>query len=189
MITTGSVASVGDLLQRAVSGDAGTGERRHPLRRQVADVEQVARMRNHQVIAVAAGAEHADAAGLEAELLVAAPAHPALAAAHPRIDQPPVADLDALRRRTDRHHLADVLVPERHRQLHAALDDAEPLAAAEIEVAVGKVQIAVADAGRQHLQQHLAAGRLGRRPLGKLQRLAALADLKASHGASWQATG
>ena len=74
--------------------------------------------------------------------------------------QPAVADLDALRLRPDRHHLADVLVAERHRQLHAAVVQAQALAAAEIEIAVGQMQIAVADAGRQHLQQDLGAGRL-----------------------------
>jgi hypothetical protein len=44
----------------------------------------------------------------------------------------------------------------------------------------------MAYAGRQYLQQHLAADRPGRRLLGKPQRLATLTDLKASHGLSWQ---
>ena len=60
-----------------------------------------------------------------------------------------VADLDALGVGADRHHFADVLVPERHRQLHAAVLQAHALAAAEIEIAVGEMQVAVADAGGQ----------------------------------------
>ena len=71
---------------------------------------------------------------------------------------------------------------ERDWQLHAALDDAQLLAAAEVEVAVGQMQVAVADAGGEHLQQHLGAGRLGRGMLRHLQWRTALADLEASHG-------
>ena len=80
-------------------------------------------------------------------------------------DQHAVADLDALGVGPDRDHLADILVAERHRQLHAAVVQAQLLAAAEIEIAVGQMQIAVADAGGQHLQQHLGARRLRRRRL------------------------
>ena len=138
-------------------------------------------MRHQKKIAVAAVAEHADAARLEAQLLVAAEADAAFAASHPGIHQPPVADRHAARLRADRHDLADVLMAERDRQLHSALDDAQALAAAEIEVAVGQMQIAVADAGGEHLEQHLGAGRLGRGMLRHLKRCTALADLKASH--------
>ena len=70
------------------------------------------------------------------------------------------ADLDALGVRPDRHHFADVFVAERDRQLHAAVLQAHALAAAEVEIAVGEMQVAVADAGRQHLEQHLRALRL-----------------------------
>ena len=63
MITVGSVVERrADLLQRAVGGDARAGERRRALRRQIADVEQIARMRHHQIIGVAAVREHAEAA-------------------------------------------------------------------------------------------------------------------------------
>ncbi len=58
---------------------------------------------------------------------------------------------------------------------------AQPLAAAEIEIAVCQMQVAVADAGRQNLQQHLAAGRLWRGLFVELQRLAANADLEHAH--------
>jgi len=46
------------------------------------------------------------------------------------------------------------------------------------------MQIAVANPGGQNLQQHLGAGRLGRRILVALKRLAAGADLEAAHGSS-----
>ena len=70
------------------------------------------------------------------------------------------ADLDAFGVRAGRDHLADILVAERHRQLHAAVGEAHPLAAAEVEPAVRQMQIAVADAGGQNFQQNFAALRL-----------------------------
>ncbi len=185
MITVGSVVSVGPtFFKRAVGGDARAGERRGALRRQIADVDQIARMRQHQIIGIAAVGEHAEALHGAAEILLAALADRAVAAADPGMRQPAVADLDALRVGPDRHHLADVLVAERHRQLHAAVFEAHALAAAEIEIAVGQMQVAVADAGGQHLQQHLGAGGLGRRIFVALKRLAAGADLEAAHRSS-----
>ena len=173
--------SVGDLLQRAKRRDAGAGERRRVGRRQVADVEQMAVARHQHVRRVAALREHADILRLEAEILVAALAHLAFAAAHPRIDQPHVADLHVLRVRPDRDHLADVLVAHGERQLDAAVGEHQLLAAADLVIAVPDVQVGVAHAGREHLQQHLRAGRLRRLGLVHLQRRAALADLKAAH--------
>ncbi len=116
-----------------------------------------------------------------AEIVLVALARRASAAANPRIRQHALSDLDALGLGADSHHLADVLVPERHRQLHAAVLQAHPLAAAKIEIAVGEVQIAVADAGGENLQQDLGAGRLRRRRLVALERLAADADLEHAH--------
>ncbi len=92
--------------------------------RQIADVEQIARVRHQQKIAVAAGAEHAEASRRAAELLVAALADRAFAAAHPGMRQPPVPDLDAARLRPDRHDLADALVSHGQRQLDAAVGNA-----------------------------------------------------------------
>ena len=74
--------------------------------------------------------------------------------------KPAIADLDALGIRTDGHHLADILVTKRDRQLHAAIGKAHFLAAAEIEPAFRQMKIAVADAGRENFQQDLAALRL-----------------------------
>ena len=89
--------------------------------------------------------------------------------------------LTPLASRPDGDHLADVLVAERYRQLHAALFHAQAVAAAEIEIAVGQMQVAVADAGGQNLQQDFGALRLRRRLLVEPQRLAADADLEHAH--------
>ena len=170
------------LLQGAEGGDTRASERRRALRRQVADAEQIARMRHHHEVGIAAVGKHAEAAHGAAQILVAAQADRAGAATDPWVGKQHVAYLDALGVGPDRHHFADVLVAERHRQLHAAVLQAHALAAAEIEIAVGKMQVAVADAGGEHLQQDLRAGRLRRRRLVALERLAADADLEHAHG-------
>jgi hypothetical protein len=95
--------------------------------------------------------------------------------------QPAVANLDALGVRAESHHLADILVAQRHRQFHAAVGKAHALTATEIKIAVREMQIAVADPGGQNLQQHFTAGWLRRGLLIELQRLPANADLEHSH--------
>ena len=97
------------------------------------------------------------------------------------MDQPALADLDPAGIGSARNDLADGLVSHGQRQLDAAVGDGETLAAAEIEIAVGNVQIAVAHAGGQHLEQHLAAGGRRGRVFGSQQRRAAFANLEASH--------
>jgi hypothetical protein len=61
-----------------------------------------------------------------------------------------------------RAHLADVLVPHGERQLDAAVGQHQLLAAADLVIAVPDVQVGMAHAGREHLQQHLRALRLRR---------------------------
>src|SRR5690606_31632436 len=112
---------------------------------------------------------------------LAALAGTAGAATDPGMNEPAVSGLDAFRIGTDRHHLADILMPERHRPLHAAILPTEALAAAEIEPAIRQVEIAMADAGGQHLEQHFGALGLRRRLLIELQRLAADAYLEHTH--------
>src|ERR1700728_2777064 len=80
-----------DFLERSKGGDARTGERRSPLRRNVADVEQIARVRHQEVVGIAAGAENADAERRTAELFVAALADFAFPAAKPGMNKPAVA--------------------------------------------------------------------------------------------------
>src|ERR1700690_1287160 len=138
-------------------------------------------MRHQQMRGIAAVAIDAEKTRRGAELFVAALAHHAGAATDPRIDQPLVAELDAARPGADRDYLADILVPHGEWQLHASILQAENLSAAEFVEAFPDMQVAMTDTGRQNLQQHLAAGRLGVDPLGELHRLAAAADLETTH--------
>ena len=119
--------------------------------------------------------------GGAAELLVAAPAYRAFAAAEPGMHQPAVADLDALGVGADGDDFADILMPHGQRQFDAAIGELEPLAAAEIVVAFPDMQVAMADAGGDDLEQDLGAGRLRRRPLHQSQRRATFADIIAFH--------
>src|SRR5260370_24664539 len=110
-------------------------------------------MRHYHIIGVATIGEHSEAFHRAAEILLAAPAGAAGAAADPRMRKHARTDLDALRVRSSRHHLADILLPERHRQFHAAVGEIPALPSAKIEPAIGEMQVAVADARRQHLYQ------------------------------------
>src|SRR5262249_28663306 len=139
-------------------------------------------MRHQDVIGIAAVRKYAEAFHGAAEILLAAPARPATAAAYPRIRQHARADAHALGVWSGRHHLADILMAERDRQLHAAVGETKALAAAETEPAIGEMQVAVADARREHFEHHLAASRVWGRLLLGLQRLAADAELKHAHG-------
>src|SRR5262249_1127193 len=86
-------------------------------------------MRHQDVIGIAAVRKYAEAFHGAAEILLAAPARPATAAADPRIRQHARADAHALGVRSGRHHLADILMAERDRQLHAAVGETKALAA------------------------------------------------------------
>src|SRR6516164_2064441 len=174
------------LFQGAECRHARAGKRRHALGRQIADVEQITRMRHQYVIGIAAVGKYAEAFHGAAEILLAAPAGSAIAAAVPRIGEHARADAHALSIRSNRHDLADILMAERHRQLHATVGETEPLAAAEIEPAIGEMKIAMADASRERFEQHLVAGRLWRRLLAGSQRLAADAELKHAHGSPFR---
>ena len=133
------------------------------------------------MVGIAARAKHADAERRTAELLVAAPAYCAFPAAQPRMDQPPVADLDAFGIRTHRDDVADILVTHGQWKFHAPISELQPLAAAEIVKAFPDMQIAVADTGSDNLEQDLGPGRLGGRPLHQPQRRSALANVVAFH--------
>src|SRR6185437_15360772 len=114
------------------------------------------------VIGIAAGAEDAEEARLRAELLLPAPADRAVAAADPREDDAPLAGDDSLGLGPGRQHLAHRLVAHGERQPHAALGQLQPLAAAEIVMPFPEMDVAVADAGGEDAEQHLAALRARR---------------------------
>ena len=166
-----SRAQVGQrLLDGAVAGEARAHQRAGDLRRDALHVEQVARMRHQHVRGVAAVHGDAERARRIAQVLVAARAQPALAAADPGIGRVALARLDALglgARRLDR---AGDLVAQREGQ-RAVAAHVELLAAAQVEVAVLQVEVGVAHAAMGDAQQHLGALRLGRRGLRGLQRL------------------
>ncbi len=138
-------------------------------------------MRDHQVIGVTAVGKDAEAPHRAAEIFLAALTWTAGAAADPRMRESAVTDLDALGIWAEGDDLADVFVAKRNRKLHAAIGKAHPLAAAQIEPPIGEVQIAVADACGQDLQQDFCAFRLRRGLLIELQRLTANADLEHAH--------
>ena len=149
------------LLERREGGDAragvGRGEPlRHALMRQ-----QVATVRHDDVRTVAAGAPRAEGARVEAQQFLALPAHRAFAATDPWVGHHLVADLDAGGLRSERRDLARDLVPHREGQVHAARFERDLLLAAQIEVPVPDVHVAVADARRLDAQQHLLALGLG----------------------------
>src|SRR5262249_37497189 len=68
--------------------------------------------------------------------------------------------------------------------LHAALGHVEALAAAQLEVSVADMYIAVADAAVLELEQHLGARRPGGLAGGRLQGFAPFRDVVAEHGVS-----
>ncbi len=140
-------------------------------------------MRHQHVIAVAAGLVHAEEARLQAELLLAAPADHALAAADPGMHQAAVAGLDALGLGPGGHHLADDLVAHGEGRHHAAVLDQQLLAAAHVVLAFPDMDVAVADAGGERAHQHLGALGPRRRLLDFLQGGAKLDDIVALHGA------
>src|SRR6185295_5685819 len=138
-------------------------------------------MRHDDMGAVAAGGPGAERARCQTEQLVAPLADRARAAADPRVDGVALADLDTLRIRPQRHHLAGNLVAHGEGQLHAALLDGDLVSPAEIEVAVPDVHVAVTDTGGFDAHEHLLADGLWRRVVTGLQRLPPLDDLHGAH--------
>ena len=148
--------------------------------------QEVAAFRHDDVRRIAAGAPCPQGARVEAEQLFTLPAHRAFATADPRVGHDLVADLDPGRLRPKGHNLARDLVPHRERQVHAAGFERNLPVAAEIEVSVPDVHIAVAYTRRLDAQQHLLALGLGVGIVPRLQRLSPFDDLHRSHAEpSW----
>src|SRR5262245_38443460 len=138
-------------------------------------------MRHHQVVRVPAVRKNAEAAHRAAKIFLAPLAGIAGPAPDPWMCEHPVTDLDSLGLRTKRDHFADILVTESNGQLHAPVGKTQALAAAKVEITFRQVDIAMADTGRQDLQQNFAAGRLRRWLCVESQGLAAHTDLHKSH--------
>ena len=133
-------------------------------------------MRHRHVVGIAAVAIDAERIRLDdAHVLIATDAGLALAATKPGIGQHDVAGLETafiafFHIRPEGYDFADGFVSHRARQRHATILQGQRLAAmTEIVAALPDVQVAVADAGRLHLDQHLRAGRLRRRFIYFLQ--------------------
>lgn len=142
-------------------------------------------MRHDHVVGIAAAAEDADRLRLGAELFFASEAHPALAAADPRIDQADGADRNGADVRPDRDDFADVLVAEYVGQADAALGHLEHVAATQVVAAMPDVKVRVADAGSANLHQDFGARRYGGRALGRHERLAEFDDFLAVHASGF----
>src|SRR5215207_10249425 len=99
------------------------------------EVEQIARVRNGDVVRIPAVAIYAEEARLSAEVLVAAPADRAGPAADPRVDEAHVARADAASLGPDGDDLACRLVPERQGHRNAPVLQRHPAAEAEVVAA------------------------------------------------------
>ena len=109
-------------------------------------------MRNHQIIAVAAGREDAEISRLQTKLFLAPLAHRAFAAAHPRMHEPAISDLYALGIGTMRDDFTDIFVPHGERQFNAAVLEHQPFAVADLIIAVPDMQVAVTHTGGDHFK-------------------------------------
>ena len=167
-------------LDGAVAGEPGAHERPGDLWGDALHVEQVAGVRHQDVRGVAAVDRDAERARRVAQMLVAACAHGARAAADPRIDGVAYAGCDALGVGASRLDGAGDLVPKGEGE-GAEAAHVELLLAAQGEIAVLQVQIGVAHAAMGDAQQHLAAPGLGRLGLGGLERLAVLDQRLPAH--------
>ena len=168
------------LAQRAERGQARARVRRRKLRWKDAEIEEIARMRDDDVVAEAAVAREAERLRPGAQMLVPRGAQRACAAPDPWKRNAGRTKLDVrVGSRSD--DLAGDLVAERARQAHCQL---HPLAAAQIEVPVGDVQVAVADAGCDDAQHDLRPDEQGNLVDHPFERLAKGADTPACHHAS-----
>ncbi|MNT09722.1 hypothetical protein D3C72_1445210 [compost metagenome] len=122
-----------DLADGAIGGQARTRVGRGLLRPQIADADQVARVRHHDVVAVAARLEDSEKARRGAEILAPPTADLAFPAAYPWIDQKALSRQQVGRRiGTRRDDLAHGLVAQRQRQRHPTLLHAQALIAAQV---------------------------------------------------------
>src|SRR5215469_13647549 len=117
--------------------------------------KKVAAVRHDDVCAVAAGPSGAEGARVEAEQFLALPAHRTFPAADPRVCHDLISNLDAGGSRPERCHLASDFVSHCEREVHAARFQRDLPLAAQIEVAIPDMDVAMAYPGRLNAQQHL----------------------------------
>ncbi len=148
-----------ELLQRRIGRHtrAGVGRDRdgiEPVERQ-----QIFRVRNDDLIGIAAVAMNAEAARLHAKIFVAVAADAAGSAADPGIDEHDLADFAVRHIGADGQDLAGCFMAERQGQRNAAILQHQALAAAEIVAAFPDMQIGVTYAGGLDRDDDLVTGR------------------------------
>ena len=164
-----------------ISRQPRAGQRRRPGGVNAARIHQVLGMRDQQVIRIAAGKLDADPARRHAMIIHALSAARAFSATNPGTDQAVLTDRRIRRARSRSDHGTEGLMAERDGRSHAALAHVETLAATQVEIAFADMHVAVADAAVFQLQQHFRPGRLRRRLLGFLQRLAPFDHVVTQH--------
>jgi hypothetical protein len=150
--------------------------------------EEVPRVRYHDPVAESAVHEGAERARTQAEVLVVARAHVARAAPDPWEGDDGIPDLDTVRVRPEARHRPGDLVAEGEGQA-TTRRDVESSVATEVVVPLPDVDVAVANAARRDLEEHLGTGGDGIGCLGRLETTAVRVELQAPHGRSGVAGG
>ena len=140
------------------------------------------RVRGHDVRAVAAVLVDAQAAGGDgAHVVFFCEARRAGAATEPGVDNPQIADFDALGVGAEFDDAADDFVAHGKRQGHAAIGQRHLLTAADVVVALPDMQVGVADAAMRDLQQDFGALGFGGGQLDFLEGLPIFDDGPGAH--------
>src|SRR5581483_3408932 len=121
-----------DLLQRGECRETGASIWRRLFGCHGPDVDQVAWMRDEDVVGITPMTENAKITGGRAELFRIRAADRALAASDPRIDQAHVAGFDVCTLRAEGDHLPDGFMTHRVGQYLAAVRHFQHLAAAHV---------------------------------------------------------
>ena len=106
-------------------------------------------------------------------------------AANPRVDQPCRTYLDITSFRPSRDHLAQDLMPHRHRELHAPIRHPELFAVAKVEIAVLDMYVRMTDPAAPNAEQNLAPAWHRFWPVDSLKVSAELRQRIAPHGQSF----
>jgi hypothetical protein len=173
-----------EIAARLAQGGIGGNARTHGETRErgvnTRGIDQIARMGNENVRGEAAIDGDAEMAGLVAEMLIAAPAGTAGAAADPGIDCVECRLIDRAGFGPGGDGVAGNLMAERERKA-AQRTDIELFAVSQVEIPVLEMKVAVADAAIRDADEHLAALRNGQRRFGRGERCAVIDEGLAFH--------
>ena len=169
-------------LQGAKGGQPRAGQRGGGMHIQRANVDQVAGVGHQHVLAEAAigfGAQAALGFAIGVAQVLAGLAD---AAAYPGVDQHLATRPGGVHVGAHLGHAARDFMAQGHGNLGAILRGGQAFVAAQVEIAVAQMDVAVAQPGRLHLDQHLLALGHRLRHLARLQGLAPIHNLIALHG-------